>query len=310
MIPFSDGIRHTSISFGGLNVTNTELQLIKSYIIDTLSLYSSPSTCSSKVKSLKFLFAFLHEKEFKITMISTPVINLFRLWLDETESLTMERKNQIEADLHGFVAFLQAHNLVPPGPIVIPRPRPTKHGEVRRAPDQYTMSRLDTYFSDFSLSVPNAYRCLYFLLRMIPVRNQEAFSMRVDAFSARDGLLEIRIPTFKETANHKAVYNTHYRLADEYPEILLLRSLQEQKAYALKCQRQIEKANHKDRLMVSPRNPKRLVTPHEFNAFLEDVCKEQGITDTYGNPTKITMYSLRMRTVLKWPQLRRLVHKS
>ena len=59
VIPFSDGIRHTSISFGGLNVTNTELQLIKSYIIDTLSLYSSPSTCSSKVKSLKFLFAFL-----------------------------------------------------------------------------------------------------------------------------------------------------------------------------------------------------------------------------------------------------------
>ena len=44
---------------------------------------------------------------------------------------------------------------------------------------------------------------------------------------------------------------------------------------------------------MSPRNPKRLVTADEFNAFLEDVCEEQGITDAYGKHTKITMYSLR-----------------
>lgn len=287
-IPFTDGLRHATVSFENLSVTEEEKRLIKAYTINMLSLLSSPSTCASKVKTIVFLFAFLHEKGLCVTALSTPVINLFRLWLDEIESLSADRKNLIESDLRGFVDFLREHDLLRPGVIALPRPRVTPPHEVRRAPDRSTLAQLDTYFFDFSTPVPVTYRCLYLLLRLIPGRNQEVLSMTVDDFSVREDLLEIRMPTYKETANHRAVYQTHYRLAEEYPERLLLRSLREQKEYALQ-QEDIGGA----RLMVSPRNPKRAVSSSEFNAYLEEVCEELGVTDAYGEPAHITMYSLR-----------------
>lgn len=293
VIPFADGIRRASVSFEGLSVTNEELQLIKAYIVDTLSHYSSPSTCASKVKSLGFLFLFLQERGFRVTMLSMPLFRLFRFWLDEIGSLSAVRKNAIENDIYGFVPFLREHGLIRPDPIMPLRSRPMPPGNIRRAPDQYTMWLLDTYFADFSNAVPTAYRCLYLLLRMIPSRDHEALFMMMDGFSVSDDLMEIRFPTHKETPNHRAVCEPHHRYACKYPENLLLRSLQEQKEYAQKCQTSIEEECFKGRLMVSPRNPKRLVTADEFNAFLEDVCEEQGITDAYGKPTKITMYSLR-----------------
>lgn len=293
VIPFADGIRRTSVSFENLPVTGEELRLIKAYIVDTLSHYSSPSTCSSKVRSLSFLFAFLQEKGLRVTILSTPLLHIFRIWLDEIDSLSAARKNTIESDLFGFIAFLRDRELLRPDPIVPLRPRPTPPSNIRRAPDQYTMSLLDAYFSDFSNTVPTAYRCLYLLLRMIPSRDHEALSMMIDGLTVSEDLMEISFPTHKETANHRGVEVKHHRYADKYPESLLLRSLQEQKEYALKCQKHIEDDRFKGRLMVSPRNPKRLVTADEFNAFLEDVCEEQGITDAYGKSTKITMYSLR-----------------
>lgn len=293
ILTFADGIRHTSVSFENLPVTDEELRLTKAYIVDTLSHYSSPSTCSSKIKSLSFLFAFLQEKGLRVTMLSMPLLRIFSLWLDGIDSLSAARKNNIESDLFGFITFLRERGLLRPAPIIPLRPRPTPPGNIRRAPDQYTMWLLDTYFSDFSNVIPTAYRCLYLLLRMIPGRDHEALFMMMDGFSVNEDLLEIRFPTHKETPNHRAVYEPHHRYADQYPENLLLRSLQEQKIYALKCQKHIEEDRFKARLFVSPRNPKKLVTADEFNAFLEDVCEEQGITDAYGKPTKITMYSLR-----------------
>jgi len=293
VIPFADGIRRTSVTFENLPVTGEELWLIKAYIVDSLSHYSSPSTCSSKVKSLSFFFAFLQEKGFRVTMLSTPIINLFRIWLNEIDSLTAVRKNTIESDIFGFIAFLRERGLLRPAPIMPLRHRPTPPSNIRRAPDQYTMWLLDTYFSDFDNAIPTAYRCLYLLLRMIPSRDHEALLMLLDGFSVSEDLMEISFPTHKETPNHRGVEVKHHRYADQYPENLLLRSLQEQKEYSLKCQKHIEEERFKGRLMVSPRNPKRLITADEFNAFLEDVCEEQGITDAYGNPTKITMYSLR-----------------
>lgn len=292
-IPFTDGLRYATVSFEGLSVAEEEKRLIKAYIVDTLSHYSSPSTCASKVKSLSVLFAFLCEKKLRVTMLSTPVINLFRLWLDEIESLTVERKNLIEADLRGFISFLREHDLLRPGTIMIPRPRVTEPGEVKRAPDSYTLSQLDAHFFDFSTPVPSTYRCLYLLLRMIPVRNQEALSMLVDDFSVREDLLEVCIPTYKETANHRPAYQSHYRLANVYPENLLVRSLHEQREYALKCYSTLSKESVLQRLMVSPRNPQRAVSSDEFNAYLKEVCEELGVIDAYGEPAHITMYSLR-----------------
>lgn len=293
VIPFADGIRRTSVSFENLPVTGEELRLIKAYIVDTLSHYSSPSTCSSKIKSLSFLFAFLQEKSLRVTTLSTPLLHIFRIWLDEIDSLSAARKNTIESDLFGFIAFLRERELLRPAPIMPLRPRPTPPSNIRRAPDQYTMSLLDAYFSDFSNTVPTAYRCLYLLLRMIPSRDHEALSMMIDGLTVSEDLMEISFPTHKETANHRGIEVKHHRYADQYPENLLLRSLQKQREYAQRCQSDIEEDRFRGRLMVSPRNPKRLVTADEFNAFLEEVCEEQGITDAYGNPTKITMYSLR-----------------
>ena len=292
-LPFTDGLRYATVSLENLSVTEEDERLIKAYIVDTLSHYSSPSTCASKVKSLSVLFAFLYEKGLCVTMLSTPVINLFRLWLDEIESLTAERKNLIEADLNGFISFLREHNLLRPGTIMIPRPRVTNPSQVKRAPDRCTLAQLDAYFFDFSTPVPVAYRCLYLLLRMIPGRNQEVLSMMVDDYSVREDLLEVCIPTYKETANHRPVYQSHYRLANDYPENLLVRSLQEQRAYALQCHEHIMEERFLRRLMISPRNPQRVVTSSEFNAYLEDVCEELGVIDAYGEPARITMYSLR-----------------
>ena len=117
--------------------------------------------------------------------------------------------------------------------------------------------------------------------------------MLVGDFSVNDDLLEVRIPTYKETANHRPVYQSHYRLAAEYPEKLLLRSLQEQKKYAMKCHGSIAEKDALVRLMISPKNSKRVISSNEFNAYLENICKEQRVIDAYGKPAHITMYSLR-----------------
>ena len=117
--------------------------------------------------------------------------------------------------------------------------------------------------------------------------------MWVDDFSVDEDLLEIRIPTYKESANHRPAYQSHYRLVNEYPECLLVRSLREQREYALKHCGTFSEESVPCRLMVSPRNPQRVVSSGEFNAYLEEVCEKLGVTDAYGNPTHVTMYSLR-----------------
>ena len=61
VLPFSDGIRHAKVSFADIMASPEELRLIKAYIVDTLSHYSSPSTCVGKVRNLKFLFQFLKQ---------------------------------------------------------------------------------------------------------------------------------------------------------------------------------------------------------------------------------------------------------
>ena len=151
-ISFTDGIRRTTISFDSLDVSGAELRLVKAYIVDILSHYSSPSTCASKIRSLSFFFRFLHENGYRATMISTALINLFRLWLDKIDSLSAEKKNSIESDLAGFIDFLREHELVRPGVIAIPLPRPTAAHEPKRAPDKLALSQLDAYFLDFTIS--------------------------------------------------------------------------------------------------------------------------------------------------------------
>lgn len=74
VLPFSDGIRHAKVSFTDIMASPEELRLIKAYIVDTLSHYSSPSTCAGKVRNLKFLFQFLHERHHSVKAISTPLI--------------------------------------------------------------------------------------------------------------------------------------------------------------------------------------------------------------------------------------------
>ena len=293
VLPFSDGIRHAKVSFTDIMASPEELRLIKAYIVDTLSHYSSPSTCAGKVRNLKFLFQFLHERHHSVKAISTPLINLFRVWLDEKTMLSADKKNLIESDLQGFIMFLRGHSLVQSGPIAIPRPRVVAEEEVTRAPDKCVLEKLDTYFLDFANPIPTAYRCLYVLLRLIPGRNQEVLSVDIDCFSVTDDLLKIQIPTYKETANHEAYYQTHYRLATEYPECILLQCLEEQRIYACLHQSDIENPKLRNKLMVSPRAPSRVVSASEFNTYLKHICEDLGVTDALGEAEYITMYSLR-----------------
>lgn len=185
------------------------------------------------------------------------------------------------------------YGILPGNGIIDCSRRWSEQKEPKRAPDNCVIKALDTLFFDISnIAIPNSYRCLYFLLRLIPNRISEVLSMGIDCLTYPEtDVYSISIPTTKETPYHIPYFHAYNRKLSGWCEGLMFTAIRRQQEFAQDRQQEL---SHCDRgyLFVSPKSPK-IIKITEFNGFLESICLSYHVLDANGKQAYITSHDFR-----------------
>ena len=290
--PYQQETKTCKLSFIKLNLSERELRTVKAFVISMLTMGYSPTTCSQHLSNLSYLFSFFREKNFDYMMFSTRMAQMFRSWLSQNfVNFSSGKLNRIEGTARNFVNFLQKYGLITQEIIAFLPPQKTE-ANIRRAPDKFAMQKLDKYFYFQGKSIASDILCQYWIHRLILSRFSEVSLMRLDSFQIQGQLLELEIPTMKETPLHQPVYRKFYRYREGAVESTLVSALQRQRAYAQSRQMDLPE-KYRGYLMVSTSHPTRLLQTRDFNAALGQICEQLQLKDFEGNPVHITSHMLR-----------------
>lgn len=290
-----EGTRKTKLDFSKIaEILPRDAELVKAFIVFVLLQYGTVNKAKNVLQQIKPYISFLSEKNFNFTMFSSSVIGLYRDWLDvrfEKTSPTM--RNRYEAFLPILEVFLRDLGALGSNPINYPRPRKEKKHSSRKAPEKACIRQLDRYFWNFENDIPTDIRAVYLLGRFFVFRTCEPLLTHLDGIENDGELAVISVPTTKEAPGTVPKYDKYPLLANGEYEAVLLRALFEQQQFAKSVQNSISDPALKNRLFVSTKNPKRLLSGDDINNYLKKTVQALDIRDANGNYPKITYYSLR-----------------
>lgn len=242
------------------------------------------------VRDLIPFFAFLQDKNVKIEQCRSIVIDAFSTRLESDSTLTNGKRNDVMRAVTTLMEFCVTHQIIQGIGNIDCSKRYPMEKNVARAPDACVILQLDAIFFAEHLEMPNTYRCIYLILRLIPNRIGEVLEMGIDCISfPAPGCFSLDIPTYKETTYHTLEYNTYIRKIDGWCEGILFRSISKQKKFAIEKNLSGVDQGY---LFVSPRKD-RVVTITEFDTFLQELIEEHQILDESGKLAKVTSHSLR-----------------
>lgn len=273
--------------------TNNEGIILRALILDNLCYNASTASGKRVIHDAEVFFSFLEEHKIKIENCRSSLINLYISKLDSISTLSTSQKNSLIRTVAALLDTCSKYEILLGTGILDCSFRWKENKEPKRAPDHCVIESLDLVFFDITKTViPDAYRCIYFLLRMIPNRINETLSMDIDCLSyPDDDVYSISIPTSKETPYHVPEYKKYNRKLSGWGEGIMYEFIRTQQLYAQEKQSALIDY-HKDYLFVSPIN-NRLITDSEFNSFLESMCYSYKILDASGNQAHVTSHDFR-----------------
>jgi len=241
----------------------------------------------------KMFFSFLEEHKIYIENCRSSLINVYISKLDSIPKLSVSQKNSLIRTVAALLDTCSKYEILQGAGVIDCSFRWKDQREAKRAPDNCVIQALDLMFFDISKTdIPHAYRCLYFLLRLISNRISETLSMDIDCLSYPDvDVYAISIPTSKETPYHVPEYQKYNRKLSGWCEGIMYEFIRTQQELALENQSSLEDCD-KGYLFVSPTN-KRLITETEFNDFLAKLCIRHHIMDASGNHAHVTSHDFR-----------------
>lgn len=271
--------------------------ILRALVLDSLCYNASTASCKRVIHDAAMFFAFLEEHKIYIENCRSSVINIFISRLDSISELSISQKNSLMRTVAALIDTCSKYELLQGTGVIDCSYRWKEQKEPKRAPDNCVTEALDILFFDFNnTDIPNAYRCLYFLLRLIPNRISEALAMDIDCLSYPDiDVYAISIPTSKETPYHIPKYQNYSRKLSGWCEGMMYESIRTQQAYAQEKQSALTD-HDKGYIFVSPIN-KRLITKAEFNDFLDKLCIRHHIMDAAGNQAHVTSHDFRHVTI-------------
>jgi len=141
--------------------------------------------------------------------------------------------------------------------------------------------------------IPNEYRCIYILLRLISNRISEVLAMQTECISYPDiNIFTVTIPTSKETPYHTPAYKKYHRFLNVWCEGLLFETIARQQQNSKNRENEASYEN-KDYLFISSKRVDSLVSENEFNVFLTEICENIHILNTDGRQAHITSHDFR-----------------
>lgn len=284
--------RQTTLSFSkGLSVTDTII--LKALVLEYLTTCASISSIKHVIYNATTFFLFLQERNLFIENCRSGIINLYVSYLDTKLELSVSQKNSLIRTVASLMEICSSYGLLSGTGVIDCSHRWKEQKIPKRAPDYCVVTALDTLFFDFTnQTIPNSYRCLYLLVRLIPNRISEVISMDVECLTYPDiDVYSISIPTAKETPYHMPRYIKYNRKLSGWGEGLLYKTICRQRAYALQMQSELTDFD-KGYLFVSPKHNK-LISKDEFNDFLEHICVSNNILDAVGNQAHVTSHDFR-----------------
>ena len=283
---------------GGLRfptgITLNEGTILRALTLNQLRDYASFSICKRSIHDACVFFSFLNEKSIPLENCRSGVINRYISHLDANTELSAPQKNNLMRTVASLMTTCSKYGLLQGSGIIDCSHRWKAPNEPKRAPDSCVTNALDVLFFDIGNSaIPDSYRCIYLLLRLIPNRISEVLAMDIDCLTYPNttDTYTISIPTGKETPYHAPVQNPFHRKLSGWAEGLLFSSIQTQRRFAQQMQGKL-KLSDCGYLFVSPK-AQRLISASDFNSFLKKLCEDNHILDANGNQTKVTSHDLR-----------------
>lgn len=269
-----------------------ESKLLKCFVINQLTTYASINICRRCIYDAYAFLNFLSKKNLLLENTRSLTICAFKKYLNDDTALSNAQKNSIFRVTSQFIYFASAIGVITERRVIDCSYRWPEEVEQKRAPDMCVVNALDMIFFN-ECNIPNTYRCLYYLLRMISNRISEVLAMQTDCITYIGvNVFAVSIPTSKETPYHVPVYHKYNRLLYGKYEGILLNSLLLQKHYVLEKDLTISIPN-KGYLFVSPNASDALVTTADFNLLLARVCDEYNVLNADGSRAHITSHDFR-----------------
>ncbi|MBK5246594.1 MAG: site-specific integrase [Peptostreptococcaceae bacterium] len=276
-----------------MGVKINESIILRALVLENLCYSASTTSSKRMLHDAAVFFTFLEEHNIHIENCRSSLINIYITKLDSIPDLSISQKNSLMRTVAALIATCSKYELLQGIGVIDCSYRWKEQKEPKRSPDSCVTEALDVLFFDITnIDIPNAYRCLYFLLRLIPNRISEVLTMDIDCLSYPDvDVYAVSIPTSKETPYHVPKYQKYNRKLSGWCEGMMYESIRTHQAFAL--ERQSALTNYdKDYLFISPIN-NRLITEAEFNVFLKSLCIRYNILDASGNQAHVTSHNFR-----------------
>jgi len=176
----------------------------------------------------------------------------------------------------------------------------------RRFDEKYipekVMMQLDNAFRKEEIALH--WRCVYWLLRLIPSRISEIVGMRIDCLKRFNGEYIVFIPTWKQNGGWIEPVMRSIHLEDKGIAAYLISLIQEQQTEARKLQQYVPEAKRGALFTYRQRYDREGKPPYytklcfvangtSIQYRLQEICKRYNITDDSGNIYKITTHQFR-----------------
>lgn len=155
--------------------------ILRAVVVQHLIQYGSIESGRRIVRDSIPFFEFLKERKINIEYCRSILIDSFTSNLEADSTLNNSKRNGIMRAVATLADFCVQHQIIQGTGVIDCSKRYPEDKKPARAPDACVILRLDTLFFDESNDIPNAYRCIYLLLRLIPNRVGEILEMDTDA---------------------------------------------------------------------------------------------------------------------------------
>ena len=191
--------------------------------------YATLTSAKRLVSDIQPFLSFLKAKGIFLENSRNSIVTSFISSLEGRSELTSSQKNNMLRAVSTVVRICSEYNLLQGDGVIDCTFRFGEKRQVKRAPDKRKIHALDTVFFDLQQQIPNDYRCIYLLLRLIPNRISEVLSMDINCISYPEpDVYAISIPTFKENPYHIPIYKTYHRKLSGWCEGILYSTLRKQ----------------------------------------------------------------------------------
>ena len=263
--------------------------LLKAAVLNSIARHFSLAVARRLIHDAPVFFAFLADHKIRIENCRSATIDKYIAALSDT-NLNDGQKNNLLRSVSILLLTCQQYHLISGSGAVDCSFRFSSPRIPKRAPDECVIDALDTIFFDNKKEIPNWFRCIYLILRLIPNRISEVLTMDLDCITyPQPGVYNIIIPTFKETPFHIPEYKEYPRKIAGFCESILFASILEQQNM-VRHLHDVSSPTQGYLFLTDSGNP---VQTADFNRFLAQVIDENHIMTASGEPAKVTSHDLR-----------------